>query len=113
MQVKQAVVGFGKAEKKQVMLMTQRLLHMKKLPRPDDAADALAIAICHSRAATSLLNTGGSLTPANIPPDKKERVLSMFYYLNGTVAHRSPYLAVIDCGGWAMPAAPPPTPWRP
>ena len=57
MQVKQAVVGFGKAEKKQVMLMTQRLLHMKKLPRPDDAADALAIAICHSRAATSLLNT--------------------------------------------------------
>ena len=57
MQVKQAVVGFGKAEKKQVMLMTQRLLHMNKLPRPDDAADALAIAICHSRAATSLLNT--------------------------------------------------------
>ncbi len=57
MQVKQAVVGFGKAEKKQVMLMTQRLLHMKKLPRPDDAADALAIAICHSRSATSMLNT--------------------------------------------------------
>ena len=57
MQVKQAVVGFGKAEKKQVMLMTQRLLHMKQIPRPDDAADALAIAICHSRSATSLLNT--------------------------------------------------------
>ena len=57
MQVKQAVVGYGKAEKKQVMLMTQRLLNMKQLPRPDDAADALAIAICHSRAATSLLNT--------------------------------------------------------
>lgn len=57
MQVKQAVVGYGKAEKKQVMLMTQRLLNMKQLPRPDDAADALALAICHSRAATSLLNT--------------------------------------------------------
>ncbi len=57
MQVKQAVVGYGKAEKKQVMLMTQRLLHMKQIPRPDDAADALALAICHSRAATSLLNT--------------------------------------------------------
>lgn len=56
-QVKQAVAGYGKAEKKQVMLMTQRLLHMKHLPRPDDAADALAIAICHSRAASSLLNT--------------------------------------------------------
>ena len=57
MQVKQAVVGYGKAEKKQVMLMTQRLLNMKQIPRPDDAADALALAICHSRAATSLLNT--------------------------------------------------------
>lgn len=57
MQVKQAVVGYGKAEKKQVMLMTQRLLNMKQIPRPDDAADALAIALCHSRAATSLLNT--------------------------------------------------------
>ena len=57
MQVKQSVVGYGKAEKKQVMLMTQRLLNMKEIPRPDDAADALALAICHSRAATSLLNT--------------------------------------------------------
>ena len=57
MQVKQSVVGYGKAEKKQVMLMTQRLLNMREIPRPDDAADALAIAICHSRAATSLLNT--------------------------------------------------------
>ena len=57
MQVKQAVVGYGKAEKKQVMLMTQRLLNMKQIPRPDDAADALALAICHSRSATSLLNT--------------------------------------------------------
>lgn len=56
-QVKQAVAGYGKADKKQVMLMTQRLLHMDRLPRPDDAADALAIAICHSRAATSMLNT--------------------------------------------------------
>lgn len=57
MQVKQAVVGYGAAEKRQVMLMTQRLLNMKELPKPDDAADALAIAICHSRAATSLMNT--------------------------------------------------------
>ena len=57
MQVKQAVAGYGGAQKRQVMLMTQRLLGMKEIPRPDDAADALAIAICHSRAATSLLNT--------------------------------------------------------
>ena len=45
-QVKQAVVGYGNAEKKQVMLMTQRLLNLKELPRPDDAADGLALAIC-------------------------------------------------------------------
>lgn len=57
MQVKQSVAGYGKAEKKQVMLMTQRLLNMKQIPRPDDAADALALAICHGRAATSLINT--------------------------------------------------------
>ena len=57
MQVKQAVAGYGGADKRQVMLMTQRLLGMKEIPRPDDAADALAIAICHARSATSLLNT--------------------------------------------------------
>ena len=55
LQVKQAVVGYGKAEKKQVMDMTRRLLKLKSIPRPDDAADALAIAICHARSATSLL----------------------------------------------------------
>ena len=57
MQVKQAVAGYGGADKRQIMLMTQRLLKMKDVPRPDDAADALAIAICHGRSATSLLNT--------------------------------------------------------
>lgn len=55
MQVKQAVVGYGKAEKRQVMDMTRRFLKMDKLPRPDDAADAIAIALCHARSATSLL----------------------------------------------------------
>ena len=55
MQVKQAVVGYGLADKKQVMDMTKRLLKLKAVPRPDDAADALAIAICHARSATSLL----------------------------------------------------------
>jgi len=64
MQVKQAVVGYGKAEKRQVMLMTQRLLRMKEIPRPDDAADALAIALCHGRSATSLLNTDRVFDPS-------------------------------------------------
>ena len=55
MQVKQAVAGSGLADKKQVMDMTRRLLKLKAVPRPDDAADALAIALCHARSATSLL----------------------------------------------------------
>ena len=54
MQVKQAVAGYGLADKKQVMDMTKRLLKLKAVPKPDDAADALAIAICHARTATSL-----------------------------------------------------------
>jgi len=57
LQVKQAVVGYGRAEKKQVMEMTKTMLGLKKIPRPDDAADALAIAVCHAHTASSLLNT--------------------------------------------------------
>ena len=56
MQVKMAVTGYGKAEKHQVMDMTRRLLKLKSVPKPDDAADALAIALCHARSATSLLS---------------------------------------------------------
>lgn len=54
-QVKQAVVGYGKAEKRQVMDMTKRLLHLQAVPKPDDAADAVAIALCHARTRTSRL----------------------------------------------------------
>lgn len=54
-QVKLAVTGYGKAEKRQVMDMTKRLLHLAALPRPDDAADALALALCHARSSTSQL----------------------------------------------------------
>ena len=54
-QVKQAVVGYGNATKHQVMDMTRRLLHLEKMPKPDDAADAIAIALCHARSASSLL----------------------------------------------------------
>ncbi len=54
-QVKLAVTGYGKAEKRQVMDMTRRLLKLEKVPRPDDAADALALALCHARSVTSRL----------------------------------------------------------
>jgi crossover junction endodeoxyribonuclease RuvC len=59
LQVKQSVVGYGRAEKRQVMEMTRRMLHLSEVPKPDDAADALAIALCHGRAATSLLFQAG------------------------------------------------------
>ena len=56
MQVKQAVVGYGKAEKHQVMDMTKRILKLEKMVRPDDAADAIAVALCHGRSSSSLLS---------------------------------------------------------
>ncbi len=55
MQVKQAVVGYGNATKHQVQDMTRRLLGLQAMPKPDDAADAIAIALCHARSSTSLL----------------------------------------------------------
>ena len=54
-QVKQSVVGYGNATKHQVMDMTKRLLRLEAMPKPDDAADAIAIALCHARSSTSLL----------------------------------------------------------
>ena len=54
-QVKLAVTGYGKAEKHQVMDMTRRILKLSAVPRPDDAADALALAICHARSVSSRL----------------------------------------------------------
>lgn len=47
LQVKQAVVGYGRAAKQQVQEMVKALLNLETVPRPDDAADALAVAICH------------------------------------------------------------------
>ena len=59
LQVKQAVVGYGKADKKQVIDMVRRILNMPSPPKPDDAADAVAMAICHARSSTSLLTKNG------------------------------------------------------
>ena len=58
LQVKQAVVGYGRAGKKQVMDMVRRICNLPAPPKPDDAADAVALALCHARSATSLLNKG-------------------------------------------------------
>jgi crossover junction endodeoxyribonuclease RuvC len=54
LRIKQAVVGYGRAEKSQVQVMVARLLKLDELPEPADAADALAIAICHIHTAATL-----------------------------------------------------------
>lgn len=54
LQVKQSIAGYGKATKGQVQEMMRRLLQLKNIPKPDDAADALAIALCHAHSAGSL-----------------------------------------------------------
>lgn len=56
LQVKQAVVGYGKAEKQQVIAMVTSLLRLPKPPKPDDAADALAIALCHAQSSSSIVS---------------------------------------------------------
>lgn len=58
LQVKQSMVGYGRAEKTQVQEMTKMFLHLDKIPKPDDAADALALAICHGHASGSLIMNG-------------------------------------------------------
>ena len=55
LQVKQSVVGYGRAEKKQVITMVTMLLNLQKPPKPDDTADALAIAVCHAHSGGSRL----------------------------------------------------------
>lgn len=58
LQVKQSVVGYGRAEKPQVMEMTRNILGLKKTPKPDDTADALALAICHGHNKTGIEISG-------------------------------------------------------
>jgi len=55
-EVKQAVVGYGKAEKEQVMQMVKMLLNLSELPKPDDVADALAVAVCHAHSMSSRIS---------------------------------------------------------
>ena len=60
LQVKDAVVGYGRADKHQVMEMVRRLCGLQAPPKPDDAADAVALALCHARSTTSILYKGES-----------------------------------------------------
>ena len=55
LQVKQAVVGYGRAQKAQVQQMVKSILHLHEVPKPDDTADALAIAVCHAHTNYSII----------------------------------------------------------
>ncbi len=65
LQVKVAVTGYGRAEKHQMQEMTKNILHLKSVPKPDDTADALAIAICHG-------HTGGSRLSGIIESERRK-----------------------------------------
>ncbi|MCL1829022.1 MAG: crossover junction endodeoxyribonuclease RuvC [Oscillospiraceae bacterium] len=65
LQVKLAVTGYGRADKNQVQDMVRRILKMKSAPKPDDAADALAVALCHARSSASLLDLEGVQAPCS------------------------------------------------
>lgn len=59
LEVKKSITGYGKAVKKQVQEMTRRVLHLNEIPKPDDTADALAIAVCHAHTSSSTLSAYG------------------------------------------------------
>lgn len=61
LQVKQSVTGYGKAEKRQVMEMVKSFLSLKAVPKPDDTADALAIAVCHGHCTGSIYGKAAAL----------------------------------------------------
>ena len=64
-EVKLAITGYGKAEKRQIMDMVKRLLNLKAVPKPDDAADAVASALCHARSYTSRLQAPDAARPGS------------------------------------------------
>lgn len=66
LQVKQSVTGYGRAEKKQVMEMTRSILNLPEVPKPDDTADALAMAICHAHCSGSTIGKLNNLLKKDI-----------------------------------------------
>ena len=55
LQIKQAVTGYGQADKQQIQKMVKLILHLQEIPRPDDAADGLAVALCTAQSQATLL----------------------------------------------------------
>ena len=71
LQVKMGITGYGKADKKQVQLMVQKILTLEEIPKPDDAADAIAVAITHINSLTNSLYTPKVAAPIKIEKEIK------------------------------------------
>ena len=95
LQVKQSVVGYGRAEKKQVQEMTRIILNLEKIPKPDDAADALAMAAPRRPLPLQRLRHGQTQ-----PVQIKES--SMFYSITGKVVYTDATSVAVSCGGVAF-----------
>lgn len=67
LQVKQSVVGYGRAEKKQIQEMIKRILFLEKVPKPDDTADALAMAVCHAHTSGSVMGRAAGTNVNGMP----------------------------------------------
>ncbi len=80
MQIKQAITGYGRADKKQMQTVVASMLHLKSIPKPDDAADALGVALCHAHTSKfGALFTVGNMTRTrgkNTAGDEAERLLA-------------------------------------
>ena len=71
LQVKMGITGYGKADKKQVQLMVQKILKLDEIPKPDDAADAIAVAITHINSLTNSLYTPKVVAPIKVEKEIK------------------------------------------
>jgi crossover junction endodeoxyribonuclease RuvC len=79
LQIKMGITGYGRAEKKQIQLMVQRLLGLREIPKPDDAADALAIAITHINSLTSGYITASKTDMSKINSIKNGKISAADY----------------------------------
>ena len=111
MQIKQAVVGTGTADKQQVQYMVKTLLHLEKEPRPDHCADALAAAVCHAHLVTWRARPAASSSASWPPPATTQSALllerGMISYLRGTSSRaprtRSSWTSAASATRWACP----------
>ncbi|MEG0583905.1 MAG: crossover junction endodeoxyribonuclease RuvC, partial [Cetobacterium sp.] len=76
LQVKMGITGYGRAEKKQIQIMVQKILNLSEIPKPDDAADAIAVAITHINSLTNSLYSTNSISNTSLEKGLKKDKIS-------------------------------------